>query len=68
VRYQHPLEALQGFYQQVFVPQTTMYFEDETFRQPLQAEIATYEQSVYSGLRLSGVGLAMFRGKPSSEC
>lgn len=57
--YQHPLEALQGFYQQVFVPQTTMYFEDETFRQPLQAEIATYEQSVYSGLRLSGVGLAM---------
>ncbi|MFZ4825748.1 MAG: phospholipid carrier-dependent glycosyltransferase [Phototrophicaceae bacterium] len=57
--YQHPLESLRGFYQQVFVPQTAMYFEDETFRRPLQADITAYEQSVYSGLRLPSVGLAM---------
>lgn len=57
--YQHPLEKLQGFYQQVFVPQAVMYYEDETFRLPIEAEIRAYEQSVYSGLRLPGVGLAM---------
>lgn len=51
-------EKLAGFYRQVFINQP-MYFEAESFREPMAAQAATYEATPYAGVHLDGVHLVM---------
>lgn len=57
--YANLFERLAGFYRQVF-PGVPMYFEADSFREPLAGQIAVYEASLLAGVQLPGVALPMF--------